>query len=304
MIRSVQEARHAEPLEILLLGNVTRDVDSHDDPDGGAYTLGGSVSYAAFTCHRLQVAAEVVTRAAADVDLDALRAIACCTVLPSDTTTTFVNRYEDTGRVQYCYHPAAPIRAADLTPRIRRASVVFMCPIMQEVGPDVPACFGDAAFQAAGPQGFLRRIDGTGRVQACAWPHRDVYLRHLDIIILSREDIEYDLRRLDALLAQVPMVILSNYRHGCDIFHRRENGIHRQHVPPRPAREVDPTGAGDIFATAFLIRYLETASLWHAARFANITASFGVEGIGTSAIPTRDIVMQYMRDHPDPEPAS
>ncbi len=301
MNRTVPGGSAPTSLSILILGNVTRDVPAHD-PHGTTYELGGSVSYAAYTCHRLAVGAEVVTRAGPDVDLSDLQDRAHCTVLPADATTTFVNRYTRAGRVQYCYRPAPPIQAADLTTAQQAWPVIFMCPIMQEVAPDVPGCFGPQSFRAAGPQGWMRSIDKDGRVQACAWPHMEAFLPHLDVLILSREDIDHDLDRLHPFLAHVPLVILSNYREGCDIIRPAARGFHQQHVPPRPANEVDPTGAGDIFATAFLIRYLETAHIWHAARFANVTASMGVEGVGIQAIPTRQEVMQYLQDHPLTEP--
>jgi len=73
-----------------------------------------------------------------------------------------------------------------------------------------------------------------------------------------------------------------------------------RHFPTRPAHEVDPTGAGDVFAAAFLIRLRETAQSptgedpWEAARFANVVASFSVEGPGVSAIPRREQVEAYL----------
>ena len=73
-------------------------------------------------------------------------------------------------------------------------------------------------------------------------------------------------------------------------------------IPPRKANEVDPTGAGDIFATAFLLRLQETGDPVQSARFANITASFGVEHLGVAGIPSREKVLEYMAQHPfDPK---
>ena len=45
-------------------------------------------------------------------------------------------------------------------------------------------------------------------------------------------------------------------------------------------KEVDATGAGDVFATAFLIKYSETQDLALATGFAHCAASFVVEGMG------------------------
>jgi sugar/nucleoside kinase (ribokinase family) len=50
---------------------------------------------------------------------------------------------------------------------------------------------------------------------------------------------------------------------------------------------VDPTGAGDVFATAFLTRLSETGDPRSAVDCANRVAALSVEGEGVSAIPTR-----------------
>jgi sugar/nucleoside kinase (ribokinase family) len=65
-------------------------------------------------------------------------------------------------------------------------------------------------------------------------------------------------------------------------------------VPPRPTDEVDPTGAGDVFTAAFLVRMEETRDPLMAARFANAVASFSVEQAGTQGIPTRDQVEEWL----------
>ena len=59
------------------------------------------------------------------------------------------------------------------------------------------------------------------------------------------------------------------------------------------------TGAGDIFAAAFLIHLWETEDVWKAARFAACAASFVVEGEGTTAIPNRDQIEARLRRHPE-----
>jgi sugar/nucleoside kinase (ribokinase family) len=56
-------------------------------------------------------------------------------------------------------------------------------------------------------------------------------------------------------------------------------------VPPRPAREVDETGPGDVFAAAFLIDYHRNGDPWEAAAIATCAASLSVEGPGWSAVP-------------------
>ena len=60
-------------------------------------------------------------------------------------------------------------------------------------------------------------------------------------------------------------------------------------IAPRPSNELDPTGAGDVFAAAFLLRLHETNDPIAAATFAAQIAGASVEGQGTSAIPQRTL---------------
>jgi sugar/nucleoside kinase (ribokinase family) len=62
------------------------------------------------------------------------------------------------------------------------------------------------------------------------------------------------------------------------------------HVAPFAVPEVDPTGAGDVFATALLLRLAEQATPAAAARFAAATAALSVQGPGIAAIPDRPTV--------------
>jgi sugar/nucleoside kinase (ribokinase family) len=297
MLQSRLDEAHPE---LLFVGHVTCDLVTADPHS--ACRLGGTVSFAAVTAVQLGRRPTVLTRAAATTDLSELPPGIDLHVLPSPVTTTFANVYTDHGRIQYCYSQALPITAADIPPALRRARAVLLGPLVNEITPDVAALFSDESLLIAVPQGWMRRWDDTGRVHAKAWDSADAILPHLDVLVLSLEDIDYDLSRLDALIAHTPLVVLTEYRDGSTIYQRQADGqVTQIKIPPRPAHEQDPTGAGDIFATAFLIRLHETGDPVHAARFANVTASFGVEHWGVRGIPNREQVLAYMAEHPMPD---
>jgi sugar/nucleoside kinase (ribokinase family) len=63
-----------------------------------------------------------------------------------------------------------------------------------------------------------------------------------------------------------------------------------------PARPSDPTGAGDCFATAFLVRMAETGDLRAACRFALAAGSLAVEGVGLAGVPARRAVEERLEE--------
>ncbi len=296
--------------DFLVIGNITQDlVDTQiclgtAAPDttqltADQYRLGGTVTFAAITAQRLGRRPSVVTRAAATTDFTAMGDDVDLVRLSSATSSTFANIYTPKGRVQYCFTPAPPITAADIPARLRSPRIALMGPIAAEITPDVATVFGPETLVAAIPQGWMRRWDANGRVHSKRWSERDAFLPHLDVLILSLEDIDDNLSHLSPFFAQVPLLILTEYRDGSTVYQRQADGDYAMtKVPARVAKEVDPTGAGDIFATAFLLHYQETGDPIQSARFANVTASFGVEGEGASTIPTRAQVLTYMADHP------
>ncbi|HRJ43371.1 MAG: hypothetical protein KJZ86_20230 [Caldilineaceae bacterium] len=288
------------PLDFLVIGHVTRDIPTAD-PTATEYVLGGTVSFAAVTASHLGRHPTVLTRAAGDVDLSVLREVGGLYALPSQHTTTFANIYTSTGRIQYCYTPAAVIAAADVPEELRSPKVVLLGPLVGEIEPDMIHIFPEDTVVAAVPQGWMRRWDGDGRVHPTPWRTAEEFLPHLDALILSIEDVDGDLSIIEEYCTHVPLLVMTQYREGSTVYQRQADGsVSVTQVPPRPANEVDPTGAGDTFATAFLLRLQETGDPLDAARYANVTASFGVEGSGTSAIPSHQAVLDYMAAHPWP----
>lgn len=287
-------------LDFLVIGHVTRDIPTAD-PAATAYVLGGTVSFAAVTAAKLGRHPTVLTRAGADVDLQALREVGGLCVLPSQHTTTFANIYTPSGRVQYVYTPAPVIAAGDVPAELRHPKVVLLGPLVGEIEPDMIHVFPEETVVAAVPQGWMRRWDADGRVHPTPWTTAAEFLPHLDALILSIEDVDGDLSIIEEYCTHVPLLVMTQYREGSTVYQRQADGsVTVTQVPPRPANEVDPTGAGDTFATAFLLRLQETGDPLDAARYANVTASFGVEGSGISAIPSHETVLAYMAANPWP----
>ncbi|WP_069805933.1 PfkB family carbohydrate kinase [Thermogemmatispora onikobensis] len=288
MPATILQPARAEPPAFLSIGHITRDVL----PDG-SLALGGTVTFATLTVERLGLPAALVTCAAADLcqQLPALLPGIGLAARLATTTTTFENRYQDGFRIQYLRARSEPLEIEDIPLSWRAAPIVLLAPLTQELAPEMVALFprGEGRILAATPQGWLRRWDADGRVWPTPWEAAEQVLPHLDALILSHDDLlpfangsraeaEAILRRWSQL---VPLLVATAGREGATLF---RNG-QAQHFPAYAAREVDPTGAGDVFAAAFLVQLARSGDPATAVDFANCVASFSVEAVGTSAIP-------------------
>ncbi len=265
------------PVSYLAIGHVTKDLT----PDGPR--LGGSVAYAALTARALGYPAGVVTACADDLDLGALDGVPVRRQ-PSPHSTTYENLYTPAGRTQYLRGRAAPL-GADAVPREwRPAPLVHLAPLTGELDPVLTAAFPDALIGLT-PQGFLRGWDDSGRVHPRAWEAAEQWLPRAGAVVLSLEDAGGDWALLERWARLAHRLVVTEGPRGCTVFVRGQGA--RQFAGP-PQTEVDPTGAGDIFAAAFFIHLYETDDPWAAARVANQVAGVSVTRAGLAGVPTVD----------------
>ena len=274
------------PPDYLVVGHVTRDVV----PEG--FVFGGTVSFASLTARNLGRRAAVLTRSAWLPDLPKYLDGGALHVVPADETTTFENTYPPGGRVQYLRAVAPPIPVDAVPAAWRRALVVHLGPVAQEVPPEMAETFPPETLVGATPQGWLRAWDRSGRVRSpVPWERAAQVLARVDVLVFSVEDMGRDPALVRRYAEMAQLAVVTEDRRGCTIW--REGRTER--YPAFEVEEVDPTGAGDVFAAAFLLRYGETRDHAVAARYANCAASFAVEGRGTAAIPTQEQVERRLR---------
>jgi len=269
---------------LLAVGHVTRDARPGGD------VLGGSVTYGALAARRLGWDAAILTSAGPDFEPERELAGIPVFVRRSSATTRFVNEYDGDGRRRQVLTARADDVDTDALPAgWRDPDALMLGPVAGELDG-----FGATGFEAgcvgAIAQGYVREIGPAGRVSLRPWekPGRDLLGVH--VLVLSEHDLpEAEQRALD-LLTDVPMVALTRGWRGLTLLTRQ--GAHE--VPTLPRPEVDPTGAGDVFAAAFLVRYHETRDPLEAAAFAACAASCVVEGVGVSTLGDRPEVVRRL----------
>lgn len=264
-----------DPPDFVAVGHVTVD----ETPAG--LRPGGSVLYAGLMAHRLGLRVGLLTSYGPDFPVEVLPPEVEVVAIPAPATTRFVLRYGPDGRTLTLRARATPLSAVHLPPRFAAAGLAYLAPVADEVSPDLAAAFPDAAV-GAGAQGWCRTCDREGRVSMRPWPDPQPVLAHAQALFLSEDDVAGWEREALGLYQHVPVGALTFAEQGATLFVNGE----RYPVEPAPAVETEPTGAGDVFAAAFLIRYNATGDPWEAAAFAAVAGALTVEGEGVLGVPT------------------
>jgi len=111
-------------------------------------------------------------------------------------------------------------------------------------------------------------------------------------IVLSLEDLIDNHQAAREIASLCDILAVTDGVKGAQIFWKNEE----RHIPAPQVEEVDPTGAGDIFAAAFFIRLYQTKDPWESAHFANFLAANSVTRKGLASTPTTDEVMAALAE--------
>lgn len=261
----------------LLIGHVARD----ETPSGAK--LGGTVAYAGGAMAAFGVPLCLLSSAQpAEPVLAELPVNATLHLIPAQQTTTFINRYEGGTRRQTLLGRAAPLTFEHIPAAWQTASVACLCPLADEVDPQLVCAFPNA-LRAATLQGWLRTWDAQGTVRRKAWTDAEWVLPQLDFAVLSEEDIERD-AALEAHFATLaPLLIVTRAERGCTVYQRATPPLH---IAAPQVTVVDATGAGDVFFGVFSVLYQQTRHVQRAAEIAVRLASQSVTRLGLAGAPT------------------
>ncbi len=266
---------HLEPVDYLVIGHVTEDVT----PAGPR--PGGTATFSSLTARALGLRVGIVTAVSDETSLKVLDG-GLVVNIPSQHTTTFENIYADDGRRQILHHQAARISLGSVPEVWRKASIIHLGPVAQEIIGELPKDFSDSMIGIT-PQGWMRTWNRDGRVTPCKWESSETLLPQAGAVVISREDVGGDEELIEEMARQTRILAVTESSAGSVLYW---NGDRRRFRAPE-IEEVDATGAGDIYAAAFFIRLQSTHDPWEAARFATQLAARSVTRVGLNGIPTQ-----------------
>ena len=271
-------------VDYLVIGHAAHDI-TPEDP-----RLGGTVAYSALTAHALGYRVGIVTAVGEETPLGILKDIPVVSI-KSPRSTTYENIYTEHGRIQYLRAQATRIDLNNVPENWKQASIIHLGPIASEMDPVLPGDFSPNLFGIT-PQGWMRQWDSNGRVSPTQWKDSEPALKQAGAVVFSREDVGGDDELIEHMAQHTRVLAVTEADAGCVLYW---HGDRRRFRAPA-MKEMDATGAGDIFAAAFFIRLFSTRDPWEAARFATLIASHSVTRIGLNGIPTPQEIEESMME--------
>lgn len=264
-------------IDYLAIGHVTEDVWKD-----GRITPGGTVWFSSLSARRLVDHVGVLTAAAAGHDTARVFPQIDVRRVDSPVTTQFENIYMPQGRIQYTRPSPVKLTPAHLTVDMKRAKIMHLAPVCDEVSPTFASDVSDDVFIGVTPQGWLRRWDATGRVTPKPWESAKEILARADATVISIDDVNGDWRLALTWAAQAKLFVVTQNKQGCILFLNGEP----IHVDTVQVEEVDPTGAGDIFASTLFITLQRGVEPVKACAYANCIAAQSVTRHALAGLPT------------------
>jgi sugar/nucleoside kinase (ribokinase family) len=282
-------------VDYLAIGHVSVDMFER------RYLLGGSAAYAALTARSLGQRVGVLTSAdfepliidtligrdqmlTAETPIKVLR-------VPTQSTTCYQNEYDGNGRTQYLLGRAAALAPEHVPTEWKTAPVVHLAPLAQEIEPSLLDAF-PGSMMVITPQGWMRGWDEDGKVYPVQWAYADAALARADVVIFSTDDVPVP-SLIAAYAKKAKLMVVTENRRGCLVYERGKAPW--RSLAFRAAREQDPTGAGDVFASSFATHYHRTGNPRISADFANAAASFVLEKRAWNGIPTPEAIADRMK---------
>jgi sugar/nucleoside kinase (ribokinase family) len=276
-------------MKFLVIGNITKDTIRTKEKE--IVTFGGTSSYASITAKKLGCDTFVLSRGNHELyewirNLD--RQEIKVELEDSENVSHFVNDYRGIERKQFWASDAGKIDFKDLG----KMDIIHIGPIFNEITLDcVKKARKNAKLLSLDVQGFVRSSDKEEIIMKF-WDERYDFLKYVDLVKVGRlesksisKKTNYEEVCKDLVKLGVKVVELTLGEYGSIVFSDKTYKI-----PVYRTTVIDKTGAGDVYAAAFAIRYFETKNVLESGLFASSAASFVIEDFGTINIAGRDKV--------------
>ena len=261
--------------DYLIMGHITQDL-----VEGGSRP-GGTVLYSGIMAKHMGLHVAMFTSCPDDLLPEELIGFEINNQ-PTRNITTFKNIYSASSREQYLINKAEDLDFSLIPENWKKAKIIHFGPVVGEITLDIDQHFFSSPV-CYSLQGWLRDWDDKGKVFPVPLRDLDLPVVNNTAAFLSIEDLGGSRKPIDQFWKKFLLLVLTIGNNGAEIF-QGENIIS---VPAKAVVEEDPSGAGDIFAAAFMIYWvLRGKNIIDSAALATRIAALSVTRPGLEGIPT------------------
>ena len=288
--------------KFLIIGPITKDVNIYKGIAESA--VGGAVYYESFVFENLNVDHLILT--ALDMDdwnlLNDFPNKDNVLAIITDETLIFENEYlDDSRRIQKSNFANIPITLSNFKAvniNIEDFDAVLINPLVStDLDIDLIRYlkeFNLPVFLSL--QGLLREKSPDGRVKQVKPAVLDEILPYADVLFLDMYEARFlysDLSAMDAarelaLLGPDEIIITQN-KDGSLIYRKDEDKLYDMDAYP-VKEKISPTGAGDTYMAAYVIKHMENGDVVQSADFASRVATLKLESEGPFNMTLDDIL--------------
>lgn len=271
---------------VVVVGNVTL------DRVGEGWLPGGPALYAATMARRMGAEVRLVTGLAPGFPEAALAPFELVSH-PIERLPRYANVYDAEGnRRQVLVDPGEPLRVPHTA--FDGAEAAIVAPAYRELEAP-PVDMPSGMVVGVSLQGLLRDTGRSGQVVPREAPEAAVapFAREGWLLFLSEEDTPDALVFARRVAQRGPVVFVTHGWRGA----ARVDATATRTYPAVPARRVvDPTGAGDCFAAAFVVAFMRTRDEQVAMKTALVAGSLAVEGVGLDGVPDTAAIERRLQE--------
>lgn len=279
--------------KFIVIGHIVNDTEPLDHP-------GGAVAYAGIAASYLGAETHIITKCPKGhpyIEFLESKGVHVHR-LPSKSNdiTTFKNSYNEKGeRKQIVLSKQELIQAPDfnnIPSDLLSNATILIGTVIGEVDIKLFPKLASLGNLAVAPQGYFRKIGKYGNVSHQEWIGFEKYLSSSQIVILSNEDLTlegiFQEKILKKLQKSSHIIVLTRGDGGATIYEQGKKPMRTFAFALLHSEIKDFTGAGDTYASAFLLFYDQTKDTKLASVIASLYAAVkisGMHGIGMESIP-------------------
>jgi len=291
--------------DLIVVGYITRDLISKAG-EAMREAMGGVSTYTSIAAANLGARVGVVSKIGEDLQskyLDILKKagvdLSGLSVTKSGTTI-FENIYDESGkRKQRLLNYAESIEYEDIPEKYFNSRCFHFGTVYHDVSYGmIKSVHERGILTALDAQGYCRRREQDLSIRLCPWEEMENVLPRINIlkcdeeearIMTGKTNVEVAARMLNDLGSEI--VLVTQGEKGSTLCH---DGKVKKIPAIPPDKIVDLTGAGDTYIAGFIVEYLRTEDPEWSALFASGAASFVIEGLGASVMPSREDVLRRL----------